>query len=622
MKIGYKILKKRRIHNRILFFLAICLSCFSIKAQDINAIKNSPDYVWGEGWGNTLSGATEHALSDLVSKIVVTVQSSFTLTEKELTQNGKIDSKSAVKNVVNSYSQATLNNTGRIVLKQEPDAQVLIYIKKNEIDRIFESRKQKVLNMVDMAVKAESNAKIDDALRYYYWSFCLLKSLRYPAEVKYNSASGSPLLITWIPSQIDEILNNITVANAVQDGLSVDFSILYKDKPVTSIDYTFFDGVDWSNTYSAKDGRGVLDLRPGVSASSIQLKCEYEFASESHIDRELEEVMKIFKGTSFRDAYKKLNSVAASAPALNSNPNNLLSSTPLSTKVDDSPSQASTMAIEPIKDCSTYNDIINQVIAAIKSRNYDSVNSFFTADGVEMFGKLVKYGNARILPASTIKFFKEGDNVVCRSVPMSFSFNNNRRKFVEDVNFTFNKDKKIDCVAFGLDQKAADDIMSKGNWKEYARMLMLNFIENYKTAFALKRLDYIESIFDDNAMIITGKYVQRASGVIKDGNNYTNNRYVKLTRQGKKDYMRNLKICFASNEFINIRFSQNDIMKCGDGEIYGIQIKQDYYSSSYGDSGYLFLMVDLNNPKNPIIKVRTWQPQPDPNFGVIGAPHF
>ena len=31
----------------------------------------------------------------------------------------------------------------------------------------------------------------------------------------------------------------------------------------------------------------------------------------------------------------------------------------------------------------------------------------------------------------------------------------------------------------------------------------------------------------------------------------------------------------------------------GKGEsIYSIQIKQDYYSSNYGDSGYLFLLVD------------------------------
>ena len=85
--------------------------------------------------------------------------------------------------------------------------------------------------------------------------------------------------------------------------------------------------------------------------------------------------------------------------------------------------------------------------------------------------------------------------------------------------------------------------------------------------------------------------------------------------------MEQLEHCFNSNEFINIRFAENDIVKAGKGgEIYGIQIRQDYYSSNYGDTGYLFLMVDLNDPKQPIITVRVWMPERDPDFS--GLPDF
>lgn len=612
MKIGYNTLQKRRAPKGVLFFLIFFLGCYNANAQSVDAIKSNTNYFFGEGWGNTLNDAKQSALSDLVSKITVTVQSSFTLTEKELSQNGKFDSNSVAQSVINSYSQSTLSNTEHIIIKNEPDAHVLIYIKKNEIDRIFEGRKLKVLNMMDLALKAEKNAKIDDALRYYYWGFCLLKSLRYPAEVRYKTATEEVLLVTWIPSQINDILDNITVSEVSQDGLSANLTIKYKGNPATSIDYTYFDGVDWSNIYSAKDGRGVLELRPGVNVSSLQLKCEYEFVSESHIDRELDQVMKILKGTSFRGAYKNLSNVELKTTTPNIKPEN----------ISNADTNTSATAIDPIQNCDAHLSIINSIVAAIKSRNYDSVNAHFTPDGADMFRRLVQYGNARVLPPSSLSFFKEGDGVVCRSVPMSFSFKNNQRKFVEDVNFTFSKDKKIDCVSFGLDKKAADDIMNKGTWKEVARMLLLNFIENYKTAFALKRIDYIESIFDDNAVIVTGKYIQRPSGVMSDGDIFTNNKYVKFTQQSKNDYIRNLKRCFESNEFVNIRFSQNDIIKCGKDEVYGIQIKQDYYSSNYGDTGYLFLMVDLNKPETPIIKVRTWQPQPDPNFGVIGVSHF
>ena len=87
--------------------------------------------------------------------------------------------------------------------------------------------------------------------------------------------------------------------------------------------------------------------------------------------------------------------------------------------------------------------------------------------------------------------------------------------------------------------------------------------------------------------------------------------------------MRGLKQVFTSNEFINLKFASNNILKFGAvGEIYGIQIKQDYFSTNYADTGYLFLMVDLNDPNKPIIHVRTWQQDRDPAFGIIGPQHF
>jgi hypothetical protein len=214
-----------------------------------------------------------------------------------------------------------------------------------------------------------------------------------------------------------------------------------------------------------------------------------------------------------------------------------------------------------------------------------------------------------------------GDEVVCRSIPINFSFKNNNRQFVENITFTFNADKKIDCLAFGLDEKAADDILHHVAWGEYARKILTEFLENYKTAYSLKRIDYLRQVFDDNAVIITGKVVTRPEGTDDAGRQYLNNKYVQLTRQSKEQYLRNLERCFESNEFINIRFAENDIVKAGvGGEVYGIQIKQDYYSSNYGDTGYLFLMVDLNDPKQPIIKVRVWQPERDPDFK--GLPNF
>ena len=180
-----------------------------------------------------------------------------------------------------------------------------------------------------------------------------------------------------------------------------------------------------------------------------------------------------------------------------------------------------------------------------------------------------------------------------------------------------------DNIAFGLGKTAEDDILNKGVWSESARKVLMAFLENYKTAYALKRLDYINTIFDDDAVIIVANVAKRAKGIIGDGKSYQDDKIIKYNRYSKDQYLKNLSRCFGANEFINIRFANNDVVKLGKGgETYGIQIAQDYYSSTYGDKGYLFLEVDVNNPKQPIIKVRTWQPEKDPNFGLYGPGDF
>ena len=167
-----------------------------------------------------------------------------------------------------------------------------------------------------------------------------------------------------------------------------------------------------------------------------------------------------------------------------------------------------------------------------------------------------------------------------------------------------------------MDQQAADEILYEhSSWSEYARKILIEFLENYKTAYALKRIDYLRQVFRDDALIIVGKVSERPSQNADDEQKYIDNKFVQLYRKSKQEYMEQLERCFNSNEFINIRFSENDILKAGKGnETYGIQIKQDYYSSNYGDTGYLFLMVDLNDPKQPVISVRVWMPERDPDF--------
>ena len=108
----------------------------------------------------------------------------------------------------------------------------------------------------------------------------MLRSLQYPNSVKMKVDGEQRLLVTWIPQQIEEILSNLSVKIAGKEDNDVNLLMKYKGKPVTSLDYTYFDGRTWSNLYSAKDGMGVVELRPDVAVSSLQIKYEYDYADQ------------------------------------------------------------------------------------------------------------------------------------------------------------------------------------------------------------------------------------------------------------------------------------------------------------------------------------------------------
>lgn len=588
---------------------------------------SSFDYVYGEGWGETEEIADKQALANLISKITTTISNQFTVDESEMSDGNNVSSETKVNSIVNTYSQATLNNVGSIVLEQAPKAHVMRYIKTSELQKAFEQRKDKVFDYLRSAARSEANGRIDNALRYYYWSMIMLKSLQYPNEIKFEDEEGSHLLTTWIPLKINEIFDNIDAQIARRYGDVVDIYMTYKGNPVGSLDFSYFDGLQWSQLNNARNGVASIELRKNSSIRNLQVKYEYQYADETRIDKETQQVMSLFKEMTFPKASRVIGSNAKKESAD--------FKTDFSKQVDNLVKSESMLDISQVENAKDYAKIMEKVIDGIKTRQYSDIKSYFTNDGWDMFDKLLHYGNARLIGDANFAFYAMDDNVVCRSIPMSFSFKNNQKKFIEAVTFTFDNNMKIDAVAFALDSKAIADIFHNklSKWSDKMKLIVASFLENYKTAFALKRLDYIENLFSDEAVIIVG-HILKKKPYTGENNKYIENEEVKYNRLTKEEYINNLRTSFKSNEYINIRFTDNEVTKSQvGGELYGIQIHQDYCSSSYGDTGYLFLLVDINNPKQPTIFVRTWQPnrdprlhadygKDDPEYGIYGIGDF
>lgn len=600
--------------KKLFVLISFIIVSAAVYAQSWNEVRKDPQtYLYGEGWGDTIDEAEQQALASLISKISVDVSSNFEMLEGESREGETEDYRKYVENKISTYSNATLTNTESIVLSAEPDAHVIRWIKRSEIDRIFEGRKAKVIEYVTNAERGEKKGMVDDALRNYYWAFTLLKTIQHPSEVQYTDSEGqSHTLVSWIPSKINEVLKAISVTVTSRDGDDLELYITFNGSPVTSMDYTYYDGSRVSNIYSAKDGKGVLELAPGAALENLQLRVEYAYKSQSHIDREIYSVINVVKQATFSKSYIHLKAKVdkSTAKAVQ--------------KAEHASNVETASALTKLEDESAVRAQVDRLINAIKNKSYSDVSDLFTEDGLDMYNRLISYGNATVMNKPDYSIYRNGDRVVVRSIPMSFSFARGVKKsFVEDIVFTFDATGHIESLAFGLDDVAAKDILTKQAWPETARMALMEFLENYKTAFALERLDYIRTIFDDNAVIIVGKVATVAPNPMAENQISYNNKVITRTRYTKEQYLKNLERCFASNEFVNIHFANNDVIKAGKGgEIYGIQIKQDYFSTNYGDTGYLFLLVDINNPKAPMIKVRTWQPEPDPIDGLYDMSHF
>lgn len=603
---------------KIIFLLIVSLFWATASAQTWESVKGSPDYVWGEGFGTTVEEADRQALSDLISKISVSVASGARQKETHRSTASGTEEETSFAASVKTYSNATLNNTRKEILSNEPDAHVGRWIAVSEIDRIFEGRKLKIRSYLESAEKALSKGKIDVALKDFYWGLALVKTLRYPAEMTYETAAGEEVRpLNWVPEQINDVLAGLKTTVESRDGDDLMLRFTYGGKPVSSVDYSYFDGRDWSPICSARDGHGAAELAPGFSPASMQIRYELAYRSEAHVDSEVKSVLRTISVPAFRNAYANINLKPAKTKAAKEEPALASTFSDMSETIFKMPEQASgTKQLE---------EKCNAFVRAIQKKDYTLSDPLFTDEGREIFNALVKYGKGTVVGKPKFTFYNNDKSVVAKGLQMTFSFPTGmRRSFTEDVSLYFNPEGKIENIAFGLGKTSETDILGKGIWDEKARLAIVSFLENYQTAYALKRLDYISSIFDDDAVIITGT-VARSSGRIggeRKSMQY-NNEIIRYNRHTKDSYIKQLERSFAGKEFINIRFADNEVRKLSKGgEMYAIQISQEYYSSNYGDKGYLFLMVDINDPEAPLIKVRTWQPDKDPDFGIYGPEHF
>lgn len=135
------------------------------------------------------------------------------------------------------------------------------------------------------------------------------------------------------------------------------------------------------------------------------------------------------------------------------------------------------------------------------------------------------------------------------------------------------------------------------------RQMILDYVEQFRTAYNQKDINFLNQVYSDDALIITGRVITS-----KHAEGFTTQK-VQYNKQSKEQYINNLRGIFKRNSYIKVTFDEIEVMRHPvNPNFYGVTLLQGWTSGRYHDDGYLFLLWDFTDENAPQIHVRTWQP--------------
>lgn len=598
-----------KLFKRALTLTILAIFTMYSHAQSIDEIKKNSNYIWGEGNGTTMSDAEGEALRQMSVQISVSVYNSSY--DEESNDN------SVQKAVLQSVSSAKFTNVQMRVLEEEPNAKVFCFMSRSEVKKMFEKRANHIVNMVDAGKTAESRMMIDEALRNYYWALVLAKTTPEPVEIEFNDKKGEATSL--LPIKIKSVLAMINASvDEIQDGKNLILGFTYNGKPVSSLNFKYNDGQSIVGPIVARDGIGEASMASIPADGKLHLTYELRFRNE--VDPTDSDIAGAFNAgilpninSSVAIAIKSNSKKKAAAPVLASA--EILAAQPTNDK--------RSIAMQNADNTDDLQQAVLAVEAAISTNNPKSAFNYFTPEGYTLFANLMaKNGKVTLVgKAQSHNFIIADGYIIGRATNIKRQFRNGKA-FMEKLVYRFNPEsRKIESVAFALTQRAENDIMNAAaSWPEVSRWAILNFMEDYQTAFALKRTDYINSIFSDDALIITGTILKKLNNAERAFDRSKSldlggPKDIAYSQLSKTEYIDRLRKIFSTREYVHLQFEDNvtrmidlpAINGINKGAAFGIEIKQRYESTGYSDDGYLTMVFDTRG-KLPIIHVRLWQP--------------
>lgn len=253
-------------------------------------------------------------------------------------------------------------------------------------------------------------------------------------------------------------------------------------------------------------------------------------------------------------------------------------------------------------------DIDELAVETIKM-NWDNVH-FRTEDD-----EPVEHGLTLKAPDGSARGY-EVRNIGMEMIPFDSSYSSGDRR---EISINFNPSGRIVDFNFTLDPNQYAQLIKEGieMGDSERRRQILHWVEQFQSAYNQKDIKFMEDVFSDDALIITGVVrFTREKGDLAP----TKSARVEYVRQNKKQYLAKLRGIFDREKnkgYLNVNFDNFRVLRhAAKPNYYGVTLRQRWSTPGYSDEGVVFLIWDFADENHPKIHVRTWEADIESSFSL------
>ncbi len=210
-----------------------------------------------------------------------------------------------------------------------------------------------------------------------------------------------------------------------------------------------------------------------------------------------------------------------------------------------------------------------------------------------------------------------------RNIPVRlFPIESPNKNKDSEVSIVFSPNGRIEDFNISIEKQQYDKLLENTYTVQDKenRMMLAYWMDQLKMAYESKNMPYLKSLFDEDAIVITGvRTSKKAPSDIKFSSTETFDYYVK----NKEQYLTSLQKVFGNNREIKVNFvdqkygSNNTYVTTNSNgdtipRYYMVWCTQEWNATRHSDVGKLFVLWDFKNPDEPTILVRAWTHPDDP----------